>query len=169
VATIAPPFVAAMVFCERAIEDQEGIFTLVRLFDELNLTIPEDMPEPTEEAPLPVQLTLFVALKEYLQEHQEPLTFVALHADGSETILGRMPRLSDPTKMNQNAHITFGLGLSKFEKMWFELRYGDRPLTRIPLSVTLQRSAAVAVGPTGPQAVPQEAGDVALPDQTTDR
>ncbi|HEX5503079.1 MAG TPA: hypothetical protein VFW96_10690 [Thermomicrobiales bacterium] len=126
-------------FCERAIEDREGIFTLVRLYDQLTVRVAADFPGPTPQEPLPVNITFFVALKARREQPWPDLIVRIVNPDdGAHDV----PVTGvDPAEPKDGMNLVLGLTLTvtREGRYWFEVIYEGRSLTRAPLRIAIQR------------------------------
>lgn len=150
---LARPLVAGAFFCERVIQEQDGVLTIVRIIDTLyihqvvKLAAPVPVQPPVGFPTQSVQsgLHLVVLLKSGDYRGQGVLNLRGLKPSG-EPLKARTPT-EIPVELkggHYGANVVINLGMP-FELSgiyWFELYFDGHVLTRMPLSVVVseQRS-----------------------------
>lgn len=135
-----PPYIGVAVFCEQALEEKDGIFSLVRMFNEINVALPPESPMPSAETPLPIQLLLFVLLYEADQIEWKRLSITIIDPAGAaiptESILGNPL----PEKSHLAVRAQLHLPVRSEGRHWAEIVFNDRLLSRVPLNVLVART-----------------------------
>ena len=132
------PWFAMAVFCEKVLEDKDGVLSAIRIVDRFFFTAsgpaaPEKMP------PTPIQLTALVSLKSGF-------------AKGSYTVrlrpttpsMVKMPEQSVPILLEgddrgSNVIINMVMTVKEDGLYWFDVFLGERLVTRMPLRIVYQR------------------------------
>lgn len=135
-----PPYIGIAVFCEQALEEKDGIFSLVRMFNEINVALPPETPMPSAETPLQVQLLLFVLLYEADQIEWKRLAINIIDTHGSFVPTDSMVSNPLPEKSHLAVRAHLNLPLRSEGKHWAEIVFNDRLLSRVPLNVLVART-----------------------------
>jgi hypothetical protein len=142
------PWLQAAVFCEKVLNEQDGVLSAIRIVDRINVAgghgAPETMP--------PVTINLFAFL-----------AFKAGSARGSATIRLRQ---EDPSGLrappllfqalfegeDRGVNLVFNVNFEvRLEGLhWFDVLVGDVLVTRMPLRVVYQRVTFGGFGAPGP-------------------
>jgi hypothetical protein len=130
------PFVVLAVFCEQAIEDKEGIVTLIRIIDQVTLQAigpgaPDELPEGSF-----VTTTFVVGLKAGLARGENNVQITFEHPDGSKHAGPDVPvHFSGGVQQGHNIILKLNLGLSDAGVYWAEVTVNKRLVTKSPLEV----------------------------------
>jgi hypothetical protein len=128
---IAKPYVQVACVCEKALIEPDGVVSLIRVVDTFFIETP----------PLPagfgvaLPLTVVVLLKSGDVVGESEITLQAHDPEGN-TIHGRTwPIVLNGGESGANLRVTFVIQAPKFGLYWFDVRWGDEILTRIPLRI----------------------------------
>jgi hypothetical protein len=133
------PYVNVATFCERAIQDTEGVLTLVRITDQLVVQstgpdAPQDLPEGTV-----ITTTLVVILKPGEARGSQPFK-VDLETPSGEIKTG--PEMSIPfaggPNNGANVVLPMTIGISSAGLYWANVYVAHRLVTRVPLQISYQ-------------------------------
>lgn len=143
------PYVQAALLCEKVLEEKDGILSLIRVVDRFThsvrgAAVPEQMP------PVPVNLTLLVALKS--GEARGRNTMRLRMRDPSGLVAG--PEMSVPVffegeNRGINVRIALAMQLSVEGLYWFEVLLEDQLLTKIPLQIIYAPISTGQAPPSG--------------------
>jgi hypothetical protein len=142
------PWVQLACVCERVLQEQDGVLSLIRVVDRLMLGATG--PEPPDEMPkMPVNFTLLVALKGGAARgrFQVRLTLEAPSGERMPTE-ATLPVLFEGEDRGVNLVVPVGLELDQEGVYWFDVwlgpRYGqpEELLTRVPLRIVYQPQTA---------------------------
>lgn len=141
----AGPFLAAALFCESLIDGTDGALSVIRIADNLTVTIPPDAPEnvPSEVKPVPASIWLLVTLRKGDGPREHELSIV-LHApsgqlhryDAQKIVLSPEPYGGANVKVRVNLLLKAG-GLH-----WFDIEVDGKLMTRVPLNIAITRAEA---------------------------
>lgn len=134
------PWLSAAYFCEKVLHEQDGVLSTIRIIDRFvqSATGPdaqEDMP------PFKVDLFAFISLKAGTATGRHTLLLRMTKPDGTLDPASNLldVQLSEGTGANAIIRVQF---LAEMEGMyWFDLRFDDQLLTRMPLSIVYLRNA----------------------------
>lgn len=135
------PFLATAVFCEKVLREEDGVFSLIRIYDRIAAPVPIAEPPNQEDdqalkgPSLPVVLTMFVSLRvgQPMESHQ-------LHLR-SESPTGRRHDLSpidvdlSGEERGFNAVMQLNAQFLVPGLHWFDIEFDGARLTRVPLTV----------------------------------
>ncbi len=144
-------FLTAAVFCERAIEDTEGFFTLVRIFDSLHVRFAENEPLPSQDQPLPLVLTLFLSVRREGSDAASPLLIPiqTVNPSGERKDQPSLEVIFPEKKMGLNINMQLHMYIRQPGPHWMDLFFEDRLLTRLALDVRFEQSPTDEEPPTG--------------------
>lgn len=133
------PFVGLAVFCEQAIEDKNGVLTLVRVIDQMTVSV-SDLNAPEELPPgAGIQTTLVLGLKAGQALGKQRVRVVFEHPDGSRHPGPELPvHFTQAPASGANLILKLTLGLSTTGLYWADVLVNDRLVTRSPLEVRYQ-------------------------------
>lgn len=143
------PFVNAALFCEQAIEDKGGVLTLVRVVDQITVSVsgenaPDDLPPGAT-----VNTTLVVSLKPGEARGRQSVQVIFEHPDGTLRPGPEIPvHFTGGPNNGANLIMKVTLGLSSSGLYWANVAVNSRLVTRVPLEVRYE------VTPPGIQAAP---------------
>jgi hypothetical protein len=135
------PYVQIAAFCERVLEEKDGVLSLIRIIDRLTHTAtgadaPSDMP------PLNYQMSLVLALKNGQARGSHDLRVVRELPSGireeSEAPTFRIPFEGEGDR-GQNLVLQLQLTFPLEGLYWFDVFLDDQVLTRIPFRVVYAR------------------------------
>jgi len=141
------PFVNVAIFCERAILDNEGVLTLVRLTDQI--TIRSSGPQAPEELPAGtvVQTTLVIVLKPGEARGNQGLRIDIEEPTGQ---VRPGPEMSVPfaggPSQGANIVLPMVLQVESAGLYWANVYIAGRVVTRVPLQITYQYLRAPGQG-----------------------
>ncbi len=126
------PWVAAAVFCEKVLQEQDGVDTLVRIVDRITMVLQGEVPLPQ------VQLILLVILKSGFQRGTFELSVEGTAPSGVTMSPAQVPVLleGEDRGISVKTHLVFQPEEGLY---WFDVKVDDVLLTRMPLRVIVQR------------------------------
>ena len=141
------PYVQVACVCEKALLESDGVVSLIRVVDTYIMDAPSALPSGVGVA---VNLTVVVMLKsgEAVGEHQVEIRLTG--PDGISNALGSWAVILNGGEHGANVKIDVGIASNKYGLYWFDVMWGDEPLTRIPLRLKprAEVTTAEAVAPT---------------------
>jgi uncharacterized protein DUF6941 len=132
------PFLAAAVFCEKVLQEKDGVNTLVRIVDRL-ITQATGANPPERMPALQANLTLFVSLKAGFASGSYAVHIRVTNPNGRSSDLATLPVLLEGEDRGANLVGAMQLQLDEPGLYWFDVLFERRLLTRIPLRVVYQR------------------------------
>jgi hypothetical protein len=131
------PYLVTAAFCERAIQERDGVLSLIRIVDKITNTIAGPRPAvPDRMPPVSVNLTLVVIMKP--GEARGRFTVkVRPEAPSGQ----RLPDVELPVSFagapDAGANLLFGVNMIAGEEgvYWFDVLLDDELLTRTPLRI----------------------------------
>lgn len=142
------PFLAAFTFCETALQGKDNLFSLIRLFDMLTLTVEDNAPSP-EVPRASLQLTLFASFRSFGLSGDQEFELSSRNPMGKEgkTQVITLPFVAD--KYGTSGVINVHVEVTVEGLYVFEIRHQGRLLTRIPLNIVLRRAEQATNGESG--------------------
>jgi hypothetical protein len=132
------PFLSAAVFCEKVLQEKDGVASLIRVVDRL-ITQATGADPPERMPALQANLTLFISLKAGFAQGSYSVHIRCTNPLGRTTDLATLPVLLEGQDRGANLVGVMQLRLEEPGLYWFDVLFEQRLLTRIPLRVVYQR------------------------------
>jgi len=133
------PWLQAAVFCEKLLQEQDGVVSLIRVID--RFMIQASGPEPPERMPAArLSMMGYLAFKSGIARGSYSVTIKGVSPLGRPLPGMTLPMLLEGE--DRGAGLGFQLNLDAQEEglYWFEVLIGERLITRMPLRVVYQRT-----------------------------
>lgn len=132
------PYLAAAVFCEKVLQEKDGVVSLIRVVDRLifearGAGAPGKMPTLTSN------LNLFISLKSGFAKGSYSVTIEGQTPTGRKLPPTTLPVLLEGDDRGANLIGNIAMQLDEDGLYWFDVLFERRLLTRIPLRVVYQR------------------------------
>ncbi len=133
------PYVHLATFCERVIEEKDGVLTLVRVIDRLTVSAsgedaPEDLPPGAQ-----VNATLVLGFKPGQARGRQTVNVTLEHPDTSQHPGPDLPiHFTQGPQNGANLVLNMQIALSTAGIYWADIRVNGRTVTRVPLEVLYQ-------------------------------
>lgn len=140
------PFLAAAFFCESIIEGKDNALTPVHMIDQLQVTLGESTPPdvPSEENRVAVGVWSVICLKTGGSPGDYALQIVAESPSGKkEAVFEQKIALTEPAQGGANIKLHHNIVVKKGGLFWMHVSLDGRPLTSMPLLITVVREKAV--------------------------
>ncbi len=137
------PHVQLATFCEKVLQEQDGVLSVIRAIDRIVITAPaEDAPAELPEGGT-LQLTLAVTLKADEAFGRHPVALRIQTPSGLFLPEQRFDVMFEGGERGVN--LILGIGLEVVEGLyWVDVMVSDSVLTRVPLRVMYQRVPGVS-------------------------
>lgn len=134
------PYLAMAVFCEKVLEDKDGVLSAIRVIDRFFLTTsgpaaPEKMPPTT------FQFSALLSFKAGFARGSYTVRLVPTTPSNVKMPEQSMHILLEGEDRGANVRIQFNLMLKEEGLYWFDVLLGERLFTRMPLRIVYQRLA----------------------------
>jgi len=131
------PHLAVAVICEKALQEQDGVLSLIRIIDRVTVgatgpDVPEDMPAT------PIAFTVVIALKSGTARGRHKLSLRPEDPSGLQLSALEMPVHFEGEDRGANLIVNFGLMAEREGLYWIDAFFGNDLLTRIPLRIVYQ-------------------------------
>lgn len=133
------PYVQAALFCERALQESDGVLSLMRIVDQINVQgqgpdAPTSFPEGTA---VPLQTTFVVMLKPGEARGTQSLRVDLEAPDGTrQTLTETSLSFTGGPNNGQNMLLNLNMGIDKMGLYWADVFVNGRLVTRVPLQIT---------------------------------
>lgn len=131
------PHVAVAVICEKVLKEVDTVTSLIRVIDRITvhadgLDAPAQMPTTT------VRAVLVLNLKAGAARGRHSLRIELEEPSGQSRGFAELPALFEGDERGVEIITHFSLDVTVEGLYWFDVRLGDRPLTRVPLRIAYQ-------------------------------
>ncbi len=140
------PYIQVAALCENVIEGKDGVLSLIRVIDRFVHTAAG--PNPPERLPAFTIAPIFVVmLKAGFVRGSANIRIQPRTPSGRSLQELVLPVLFEADHRGQNLIMKLQLQVEEEGVYWFDVRFGERVLTRVPLQVVYQR--LLVTGPSG--------------------
>ena len=140
------PWVQVAVLCQTALQEANGVLSVIRLIDRITLTGTAPELQPT-----PVQLTMAIVLKSDLMQGNYPVKIRSTSPQNVVTLSPEMSFLFEGNDRGVQAVIPAALVATEQGVYWFDVLIEEEILTRVPLRIIYQRAIPHGGMPPGTQ------------------
>ncbi|SRR5216683_6180302 len=134
------PFLQAALFCEKALQEKDGVVSAIRIVDRvISSAIGAD--PPTSMPPLQWSITLFVSLKSGFARGSYSVRVTGTMPSGRAMPSASLPVLLEGDDRGVNIIANMTIQFQEEGLYWFDVYFEGRLLTRMPLRVVYQRMA----------------------------
>lgn len=130
------PYVQLATFCEKVLQEPDGVVSIIRAIDRIIVTAPAGGPRELPEGVL--NTTLAVMLKADDARGRHPVAISGEQPDGTQLPAQTFDVMFEGEERGVN--LLLNMGLTVIEGLyWFEVHVNHVLLTRVPLRVMYQR------------------------------
>ena len=132
------PFLTAALFCERVLQEKDGVLSAIRIIDRLTHTITG--PDAPDEMPsFQVQISILISFKSGDAKGRQELTVTPSSPSG-KTLPGlSVPILFEGDERGANVNIGYAFKAEEEGLYWFGVILNGKEFTRIPLRIIYQK------------------------------
>lgn len=136
--SMSGPFVTAACICQTALQEANGLLSIIRLIDRVPVlgTTPQMQPQPLQ------QLVLVVILRSGMLRETHKLKIKPISPSGKDLPENEMSVLFEGEDRGPAVILPLSLVATEEGLYWFDLYLEEQLLTRIPLRVIYQRAQA---------------------------
>ncbi len=147
----AGPFINAAFFCERVIEDKEGVLSAIRIVDRV-LNVATGLDTPAAMPPMPVALTLLITLKSGAAKGRNDVRITVERPSGIRSDLASaLSVVLEGDDRGANLVMNLGLTMTEEGLYWFDVFVDEVFATRVPLRILYQRQQPGGREPGSPE------------------
>ncbi len=133
------PYLSTAVFCEKVLQEKDGVVSVIRIVDRFILTASGPQP-PEKMPPMTIATTAFLSFKSGFAKGSHTVKLVSMDPSGRpagpEALL---PVFFEGDDRGANITVNVNLRVAEEGLYWFEVLLGERLITKIPLRVVYQR------------------------------
>ncbi|OGF57218.1 MAG: hypothetical protein A2Z21_02135 [Candidatus Fraserbacteria bacterium RBG_16_55_9] len=132
------PYVAAAIFCDKLLKEEDGVLSAVRIVDRVIRTV-KGPRAPEEMTAFPFKLGALISLKSGTIKGKRTITWGMTDPNGK--IIGRQSFdvVFQGEQHGVQLQITLNTTFTIEGVYWFEVTMGNKMLTRMPLQVVYER------------------------------
>lgn len=132
------PYVQAAVLCEKVLQEKDGVLSIIRIIDTINITA-SGMTAPDEMPAGQINLPAVVSLKAGMLTGKYEIEIVPVTPSGKKMHGVTVSAYFEGNDRGVNVVLNMNLLVKEEGVFWFEVSVHDQLLTRIPLRVVYQR------------------------------
>lgn len=131
------PHLAVAVICEKALQEQDGVLSIIRIIDRVTVSVtspdaPDEMPETA------LSFVVVVGLKSGAARGRHKLSLRPETPSGQQLAAMDVPIHFEGEERGANVVAQFAMTADEEGLYWVDVLFGDSLLTRIPLRVLYQ-------------------------------
>jgi hypothetical protein len=142
------PYLPASFFCEKIIEDkQDSALSAIRIIDTINVQLDPSTPSEihSEEHRVPVSIASLLSFKtgDSPGEHTVRIVMQSPSGKESETVFEQVIPFPPEPQGGANLRVQNVIQVKKGGLFWMEVILDGKPVTRMPLLISIQRAETV--------------------------
>lgn len=135
---IGGPYVHAALLCDQVIEGKDGVLSIIRVVDRFVISASGTAP-PDEMPPSTISMNIVVMLKSGFYKGRGNLRVVPISPSGKELTELKAGVLLEGDDRGVNVVLRVQMLMREEGLYWFDVRFEDQLLTRVPLRLVYQR------------------------------
>lgn len=129
------PYLVAALFCEKVLQEKDGVNSAIRIIDRVTRTLITDDPPKTME-PFPTQFAFLLILKTGENSGLTEIELIPCNPDNKRfPALRRTVNLDPPSYKGVNLVVNVAITFDKPGPWWFEVKINNQLRTKVPLEV----------------------------------
>lgn len=133
------PFVQMAAFCEKALREEDGVLSAIRIIDHITHVTPK--PDSPEDAPV-AHLTALIGLKSGNVQGKRTVTFQPRPPSGNQVSPTQFVVVFEGEEKGVNVSLQMRYRTDEAGLHWFDVWVEDQLLTQMPLRITFQPQSA---------------------------
>ena len=134
---VGGPYLSVAVLCERVLQEQDGVPSIIRIVDRLIVSPGANAPE--KMPPITVTTTAFLSFKAGTAQGQLTAKLTIESPSGNESVLGTFPLLFEGNDRGVNLVFNLNLQIQEQGLYWIGVYLEEELKTRVPLRILYQR------------------------------
>lgn len=131
------PYVLMAVFCEKILQETDGVISVIRVVDRINIA-PSGKDAPAQMPAIPLQLPTLLSFKSGFVRAKCQIHLRAESPSGKETTVASFPAFFEGDDRGVNLILNLGFQAEEEGLYWFSVYIEDDLATRIPLRILYQ-------------------------------
>jgi len=142
---VGGPFLQAAFFCEKVLQEKDGVLSAIRLIDQFNLSssvegAPDVMP------PININLSILVAFKSGGIKGKWEIKVRPVSPSGQELPGFVGPIIFEGAHRGANVIIQYGLLAKEEGVYWFDVMINNKLITKMPLNIVYSKTQISTTG-----------------------
>ena len=135
----------AALFCDKVLQEQSGVLSLIRIIDRWNIAGPSETMPTTS-----IQTVLCMSFKSGIFRGPANVTVTPIGPNGNRlrTMIRQQVNFEGDDDRGINLNVNMAFPVTESGLYWFEIAVDDEVLTRTPLRVLYQRTGSQPRSPT---------------------
>jgi hypothetical protein len=139
---IGGPFLQSAVFCEKALQEKDGVISAIRIIDRFIISVGEGAPELMP--PMTVGIVLLIIFKSGDASGKHELKIRPISPSGKELISFTFPFTLAGGERSANIIINYTLKAEEAGLYWFDVMIGDKFFTKMSMNLVYERTQAIS-------------------------
>jgi len=136
---VGGPFLQMAVFCEKVLQEKDGVISPIRIVDSFTFEVPSDK-ETAQRTSFKMDIFIVVALKSGDYKGKKQLKITPVSPSGKE-----LPGFSGPILLEKDGGacviVRFLFAADEEGIYWFEVEIDGELLTKMPMNIIYQKTA----------------------------
>ncbi|MGO8761578.1 MAG: hypothetical protein ACLP2P_02310 [Desulfobaccales bacterium] len=139
---IGGPFLAVALFCERVLQEKDGVLSAIRIIDRfIHTVVGEDVPDKMPS--FKVQMSILIGFKSGDAKGKSELRIKPNTPSGKALPVFSVPILLEGADKGANVNIGYAFEATEEGLYWFDVMLNDKLFTRMPLSIIYQKTQTI--------------------------
>jgi hypothetical protein len=138
------PFLTMALFCEKALQEKDGVLSLIRIIDQWNVVGTAERLPPTN-----LRFTTALSFKSGFVRGKYSVRIKPKTPSGKELPAIEVPVFFEGEDRGVNLLLETNITLHEEGIYWFDVFFEDEVVTSVPLRLLYHRSTGMVIPPTG--------------------
>jgi hypothetical protein len=139
---IGGPFLQTAVFCEKVLQEKDGVVSAIRIIDRFTISPPGGAPELMP--PMNVGMVALIIFKSGDASGKFELKITPTSPSGKELATFTFPLTLAGGERSANIVINYTLKAEEAGLYWFDIILGNKPYTKMSMNLIYERTPAIS-------------------------
>jgi hypothetical protein len=135
---IGGPFLTMAVFCERVLQEKDGVLSAIRIIDRFIHTV-AGLDAPDKMPPLKVNIAILIGFKSGNVKGKKEIKISPITPSGKFLPVFSVPILLEGNDQGANINIGYAFEAQEEGIYWFDVTLDGKSFTKMPLRITYQK------------------------------
>jgi hypothetical protein len=136
------PFLQTAVFCEKALQEKDGVVSAIRIIDRFIISAGEDAPELMP--PMTVGMVALIIFKSGDASGKHELKIKPISPSGKELAAFMFPFILAGGEHSANIVINYTINAEEAGLYWFDIMLGDKFITKMSMNIIYEKKQEVS-------------------------
>jgi hypothetical protein len=144
---IGGPFLQAAFFCEKVLQEKDGVVSAIRIIDRMTFSAPSES-APEKMPPMNIAIVMLVRFKSGDVSGEHELRIKPTSPSGKELAASTMSFMLGGGELAANIIANYEMKVEESGLYWFDIMLGDKSFTKVSLNIIYERAPKISTGST---------------------